>query len=178
MYFARIHAEYYTLHGAHQASCIHWILARPSHSTELNTPCARHVTTRRRGRPPHNPERRRSTSRSTPQHLTRTRSRSTYSRAPRKHLCESPRFCPPFSSEPPTARHTKLPFLNISGLLLFPGTPEGIEKKKLIVTRNRKYIVSMDTSTHARCFKSGLARRIRIGARSYPSSSAQARNPR
>ena len=43
---------------------------------------------------------------------------------------------------------------------------------------NRKCIVYMDTSTHAQRFKSGLARRIRDGARSLPSWSAQARNPR
>jgi hypothetical protein len=116
---------------------------------------------------PHNPERRRSTSRSTPPHLTRTRGRSTYSRVSREHLCESLVFVSPFTRG---AAH-KSPFLKISGF--FPVLRNcGENIQILIVIRNREYIVNMDTPTHAQCIKSGLAKRIRSGARSLPSPSA------
>lgn len=87
----------------------------------------------------------------------------------------SHRFCSPFPFRV-HPQHT-ITFLKvISVFLLISKTSGAIQN--LIVNTNRKCIVNMDTSTHVQRFKSGLARRIRAGAGSFPSWSAQAHNPR
>jgi hypothetical protein len=100
-----------TSHGVRQASFIHWIPTRPPHHPKPNTPRARGTAARGRGRPPHNPERRRPAPCSTSPHLIRARSRPTHSRAPREYLCKS-HFCLfpvahiAFFFVSPAARHT------------------------------------------------------------------------
>ncbi len=83
---------------------------------------------------------------------------------------------PEVDRRPPPPAHT----LAITFRSNFPFSPAfrnfgGIHN---LIAKSRKCIVDMDTSTHAQCFKSGLAKPTHAGTRSSPSWSAQARSPR